>query len=496
MVVLGRFMAPTPTNLSTYYGSAYRSGLGASSSTNANPRMGRTSPGPQLIETFMSAAGYPCQVYRLNNGHRVLFEKRPGPVASLQTLVDAGSIYEDPIMPNSPYGKTGFPAGSAHLDEHVHFLATKNLPGASQVVLAVEKNGVNKNASTWHETITHDFMQCRADNFAQSLALHADMVLNTIYTDTDVAKRIEKEKLTVINEGRYRSDFPHLKEHFKLNELMFHRPGVQVVGRPEDVMKTTPKDLKSFRDTFYTPDRMATVIIGDVDIPNTLALMESTFGQNPARSQGIPERTLMCTLQPGVIRSTTLYDPKLTTSRAVVGFPGPNRNNIRDRVIGDVVMQILAGGPNGWLNQRLMDRQNLIHQPVSVSIEPSKSTGMISLGIQTQPNQEKQVVTQMLDTLQWMNYNLVDAQVLNLAKQQLGTAYKQQGRSCSEQADILGKDFLYNSLDIHRQYLTELQRVDAASIQRFMTQYMNPQQYAVVYTRPDTNGAASRGGQP
>ena len=485
MVVLGRFMAPTPTNFSSYYGSAYRPGLGASSQTG--PRMGLSTAVPQLVETFMSAAGYPCQVYRLNNGHRVLFEKRPSPIVSLQTLIDAGSIYEDPIMPNSPYGKTGFPAGSAHLDEHVHFLATKNIPGEGQVVLAVEKNGVNKNASTWHETITHDFMQCRADNFSKSLALHADMVLNTIYTEPAVAKRIEKEKLTVINEGRYRSDMPQLKEHFKLNELMFHRPGVQVVGRPEDVMKTTPKDLKSFRDTFYTPDKMATVIIGDVDVPSTLALMEATFGQNAPRAQGIPERTLVCTLQPGVIRSTTMYDPKLTTSRALVGFPGPKRNNIRDRVTADVVMQILAGGPNGWLNQRLMDRQNLIHQPVNVSLEPNKSTGMISLGIQTQPNQEKQAVTQMLDTLQWMAYNPVDPQTLNLAKQQLNTAHQQQGRTSIEQMEILGKDFLYNSLDMHREYLAELQRVDAGRIQRFMMQYMSPQQYAVVYTRPDTN---------
>ena len=50
------------------------------------------------------------------------------------------------------------------------------------------------------------------------------------------------------------------------------------IGSPEDLDNASLDDVKSFFQTFYTPNNASVAIVGDFDVDETLAKVERYFG--------------------------------------------------------------------------------------------------------------------------------------------------------------------------------------------------------------------------
>ena len=62
------------------------------------------------------------------------------------------------------------------------------------------------------------------------------------------------------------------------------------IGKPEILKSFSPARLRAFYDTFYRPDKMAVVAVGDMDEAKLEALVKATFEPVKARSAAPPER--------------------------------------------------------------------------------------------------------------------------------------------------------------------------------------------------------------
>jgi zinc protease len=73
--------------------------------------------------------------------------------------------------------------------------------------------------------------------------------------------------------------------------FLAHPYGIPTIGWPSDIEAWTLEDLKSFYGTYYAPNNITMVLVGDFDPKSVLALARESFESIPAQPQPEPIRT-------------------------------------------------------------------------------------------------------------------------------------------------------------------------------------------------------------
>jgi len=439
------------------------------------PKLGITKLGTSTL-----ANGYDVDHYVLKNGHQVLIEKRKDNLVSLRTYAMVGSSNEDAVYKSTLYQNKGFKSGIAHLDEHCHFLSTKNYPEKNEWVERIEAYGVSLNASTSDEEVQHELHFNRED-LPSMLQLHAEQVLHPHYDDTF----IEQEKKNVLNEASERLESSTLRLMDKGFELMFDRPiSYQTLGNREDVQATTAKDLQKFFDTYYTPTNMLTVLSGNITPTDVLPLMNKEFGHQPAKPAPLNNVGLKWAMKPDEIREQTYTDPKLSgLSMVMLGFEGPKRANRKERAVQEILETYLTGGDLSPLNRHLVDEKHLA-MDVSMMTSPQKKSGISMFMMHSFEGHESQAANALMDELELLSTEPIDAKKLKEAKQTLIHNHKMALRYSEHSSEVLGSEGLTGTLDYVSDYGKYVNAVTQQDIKDYANKYMDGSSYALVYALP------------
>lgn len=159
-----------------------------------------------------------------------------------------------------PKGSTKFyksPRGVAHFLEHKVF----DTPNSKDIMDLFSKNGIMANAYTSSFQTTYHF-NCVKDVEENVNAL-LDLVQSASFTD----KLVEKEKGIIEQEIKGGDDEPDFYLDMKLREnlLLKHPFKYTVAGTVEDIKEITKEDLDKCYQTFYSPNNMFLIIVGNVD---------------------------------------------------------------------------------------------------------------------------------------------------------------------------------------------------------------------------------------
>ncbi len=446
-------------------------------------------PSPVLLKSFQTPGGYPAQLYQFPNGHRLLLEQRPTDVVSLRTFIKTGSINEDGILPSHLYADSGIPAGSAHLDEHCHFLSTRNYPQKNSLVGAVTQLGVQLNATTSPEWIQHE-MNFSRDQFQQVVALHGEAVLRPLYQD----EAITQEKRNVINEALERTNSPEYKAHNKLWEMLFDRPVHQTLGRQSDILKTKANDLQRFYDTYYVPSNMLTIVSGAVSPQEAIQAVGSQFGQVVPKTSANPSRDIFQALQPnlrpGQIKSATVYDPKLQQSNVQLGFIAPARQAIKDRIAYQLLLDFLVDGQNSALNRTVRDQEQVATQ-IGGQYMAMNQTGLGLINFRCQPGQESKALASVMNQVNRLSLQGLPDQTLERLKSKAIYAFQRHLNMSEQSSMFLGDEMLSGSLDYYLQFPQWVHSITSQDFIRVAQQYLNPKQYAVAFAVPGSTATAT-----
>ncbi len=206
----------------------------------------------------------------LKNGLKVIVqEDHRAPVVVSQVWYRAGSLDE-------VNGKTGV----AHVLEHMMFKGTKSVP-AGQFSRQVAAAGGKENAFT-SKDYTCYFQQLEKSKLPLSFKLEADRMANLQITDAEFAKEIEVVK----EERRWRTeDKPQsrVNEQFEASSYRAHPYGRPVVGFMNDLDNMTAQDAREWYNTWYTPNNVTVVVVGDVKAQEVFKLAQDTFGKLKAK---------------------------------------------------------------------------------------------------------------------------------------------------------------------------------------------------------------------
>jgi len=282
------------------------------------------------------------QRYRMGNGLRVLvLIDRGAPVVSYHTWVRVGSRDEKP-------GKTGI----AHLFEHLMFNETSHL-AAGEFDRVLEENGAESNAATWVDwTFYHESLP--ASKVGLAVKLEADRLANLVLRD----KQVGSEKEVVANERRYRVDDD---VEGAVNELLYktafttHPYHWPTIGWMEDIQGFTTKDCEAFYKTYYAPNNVTVVVVGDVQPVDVLKLIQDHYGAlSPSK---IPERKLPKEPTQDSERRVVIKKPT-ATEKVMIGYKAPPLAHA-DNVALTILNEIMFGGRSSRVYRALIKTKEL-----------------------------------------------------------------------------------------------------------------------------------------
>jgi zinc protease len=204
----------------------------------------------------------------LDNGLTVYVRPmRTAPLASVWCWYRVGSKDE-------ARGQTGI----SHWVEHMNFKGTTNIP-RDQVKGIIEQFGGSWNGYTWIDQTTY-LETAIAGALDRMLFIEAERMAGCLYHPDDVAS----ERTVIISELQGGENDPEQVLDTEVTAAAFKAHGYHhpTIGWQSDLESMTRDDLYGYYRTWYVPNNAALVIVGDVDVDETLRLVDGHFGKIPA----------------------------------------------------------------------------------------------------------------------------------------------------------------------------------------------------------------------
>ena len=230
---------------------------------------------------------------------------RPEKRVALRLAVKAGSLHEADDQ-----------QGLAHLIEHMAFNGSAHFkPG--ELISYFESTGArlgpHVNAYTSFDETVY-MLELPTDN-AAILTRGFDALADFAGGLTLDPGQIDKERGVVIEEWRGRLGAGQRIQEKQL-PLMFYRSRYAErlpIGKPE-ILRTAPAArLQAYYDAWYRPERMAIVVVGDVDPQQIEESIRKAFGTQKARAAALPAPDAQVPLHSELLVNVAT-DPELTAS--------------------------------------------------------------------------------------------------------------------------------------------------------------------------------------
>ncbi len=203
-------------------------------------------------------------VTQLKNGlNLILVENHSSPMIASVVTVNAGSVNE-----------TRDVSGISHMLEHLLFNGTSS---RTQEELYNEQDyyGIYNNAHTDRD-YTNYIMLVEKDFIEKALDIQSDMLFHSIFPQD----KFKKEKGIILNElARSSGNDSYWAEEFFKRKFFQSTPyNLTVLGNPSSIKQIKREQVIKFYQTFYKPNNMTALVMGDFEPEDMTALFEKYFG--------------------------------------------------------------------------------------------------------------------------------------------------------------------------------------------------------------------------
>ena len=284
-------------------------------------------------------------VGKLPNGLTYYIRKNAEPAnrAELRLVVRAGSVLENDAQ-----------QGLAHFMEHMAFNGTKNFP-KNELVSFLQSSGIRFGAdlnayTSFDETVYELPVPTDSANvFERSMQILEDWAHNISLDTTE----INKERGVVLEEWRLgRGAQQRMRDKYFPAILNNSRYAQRLpIGKDSIIRTFNPAVLRDFYKTWYRPDLMAVVAVGDFDVKKVEAMIREKFGRIPKATTPTPRPTY------------TIPAHKDTKVVIVTDNEQPNtivqliykRSEVKEKVLGDLRADVARDLFNGMLGNRIQE---------------------------------------------------------------------------------------------------------------------------------------------
>jgi predicted Zn-dependent peptidase len=268
------------------------------------------------------------------NGFRIIYQKSKNtlPITSIQTYCDLGSFYENDKV-----------RGVSHFIEHMCFKGTKQLPTYATIYRQYDNIGAYFNASTY-KRYTEYSVKCQDDHFDNSVAVMADILLNSTFNRTE----FEKEHKVVIEENVKDSDDYDVVMSDMVDKLVYQGTPYEY---PVDIVEYHTKKSLKYEDVvaiykiFYQPNNMVISIVSNLPFSTVLRTLKKTdFYKKQTHDLMILDRYKEVRFQPPIQLEPRYTIKRVNTnvSRISIAFRTCSRTS-PDKYVLNLLKKAMAG---------------------------------------------------------------------------------------------------------------------------------------------------------
>ena len=429
-----------------------------------------------MTNVLLKAEPFPASLIRLDNGLTVIHQHTPAmPVAAVDVWVKAGSVLEP-----DPW------SGMAHFLEHMIFKGTSTIaPGVFD--REVEHRGGVTNAATSYD-YAHYFITTAAHHLDETLPYLANILLNAAIPDEE----FDRERDVVLEEIRQSYDSPDCVAFQALSQSVYQRHpyGRPILGDEGTLMARSPEEMRAFHRTYYQPENLTVVVIGDVTQDAALSLVDRTF-RNFSERETCPQHQTEAEPPITQIRRQELLMPRVEQARLMMAWLGPGMNSsvqslddqVNDAYGLDLLSVLLAEGRTSRLVWELREQRNLV-QAISSGFSVQRESGLFTISAWLEPEYLDRVEAIVCDRLSELAAIPISQAELSRCQRLLCNDYAFSTETPGQLAGLYGYYNMIAQPQIVCTYPQRIQAIQPEDLQRLAAQYLSPYHYAVTVVKP------------
>lgn len=414
------------------------------------------------------------EVYKRENGHTIILAHKEGELANISTWVKTGSINENDQI-----------NGISHFLEHLMFKGTHKHK-AGEFDKTLEAKGAIVNAATWKDYTFYYVTLPSGENCCDlklAIELHADMMMDPVLPDEEIGAPFDisdnsvtdkRERHVVIEEIRMRKDQSWTKVYNACNFNMYtkHPYKRDVIGTPEIISQVTRDDIMNYYQTFYSPENMTTIVVGDFNHDEILNLVEKEFDfKGRKNAPKIINEIDLPTPKTKYIEETSLVQ----TGYAMFGWLAPKANDIRTSICLDLINIILGDGLSSRLYKNLIEK---VKEPVFNMVDSDhyqfKDGNNFFIQANFKPEKKEEAMQMIKEQLSELLTVKITDDELSKARKKTKIKFAQCAETVSEIADNIGYyTTVCEDLTLIEHYLSELDNITVSDLENVIKTYLN-----------------------
>lgn len=427
------------------------------------------------------------EIYERDNGHKIVLAHKEGELVNVSTWVKTGSINEDDQI-----------NGISHFLEHLMFKGThKHKAGYFDKTL--EAKGAIVNAATWKD---YTFYYVTLPKGPQdrdlylAVELHADMMLDPVLPEEEIGAPFDldnpkvtdkRERHVVIEEIRMRKDQNWTKVYNACNFNMYkkHPYKRDVIGTPEIISRVTRDEIMNYYKTFYSPENMTTIIVGDFDKEKVLEKVEKEFD-----FKGRPNAPKKINEIDAPTDNTIVVEnrAKTNTSYLMIGFLGPKANQLKENIELDIISIILGESTSSRLYQNLIEKQpEQIFNMANAEHYQFKDGNNFFVQANFKPEKREIALQLIKQEIKNLVTNRITEEELEKAKKKTKSRFAFAAETVSEIGETIGYYMtVCEDLKLIENYLKDVEDITIEDLENTVKKYLNLDNAVISILEPET----------
>ena len=414
------------------------------------------------------------EVYERENGHKIVLAHKEGDLVNVSTWVKTGSINEDDNN-----------NGISHFLEHLMFKGTHKHP-AGYFDRTLEAKGAIVNAATWKDYTFYYVTLPKGENCCDlnlAIELHADMMLDPVLPEEEIGAPFDlndskvtdkRERHVVIEEIRMRKDQNWTKVYNACNHNMYkkHPYKRDVIGTPEIISRVTQQEIMNYYKTFYSPENMTTIIVGDFDKGEILKKVEKEFDfkgreNAPKRINEIDSPT----------DNTIVVEnnANVNTSYLMLGWLGPKASQLKENIELDIISIILGESTSSRLYQNLIEKQpEQIFNMANAEHYQFRDGNNFFVQANFKPEKRELAIELVKKEIKGLLENKISEEELAKAKKKIKSRFACEAETVSDIGENIGYYMtVCEDLKLIEDYLKDLDEITVENLEETVKKYLN-----------------------
>ncbi|MBN2356096.1 insulinase family protein [candidate division KSB1 bacterium] len=227
--------------------------------------------------------------------------------------------------------------------------------------------GVGMNAGTSYDQTVY-FFSLPSNKVELWMSLESDRFLNPVLREFFTEKEVVMEE-----RRRTRENQPvgKLLEEFLAAAYKAHPYGEPVVGHMSDLKAISRQDAEAYFRQHYTPHNLVLGIVGDVNTPEVLELLDTYWGRLPEGDKPRP----VFTREPAQLGYKRIEVEDAMQPIVIIGYHRPNALH-KDSAVLDAITDVLGQGRTSRLYKTMIKEKKIAVAVNAISGLTEKYSGL------------------------------------------------------------------------------------------------------------------------